>query len=267
MIRLDNLLVTDGYFESRERAKQAILAGLVYVNGQLARKAAQQIQADARIEVLADPLPYVSRGGLKLEKAINTFSINLQGKIVLDVGASTGGFTDCALQFGARHVFTVDVGSKQLVKSLRKHPQVTAYENKHIKDLSLKDINNQKLDTIVCDLSFISLSNILSYFPPLIKKDGEIILLIKPQFEVGPAHVEKNGIVKNPDQHRWAIGKVIDHALIQGFYCHALTFSPIVNPRKNIEYLALFKTERNTELVSPQSVVEEAFAEKNNFSK
>lgn len=239
-IRLDNLLVNKGLFSSREKAKSSIMAGIVYVNGQKVDKAGAQVPENVKIEVHGSPLPYVSRGGLKLEKAINAFKLSLQGKIMMDVGASTGGFTDCALKEGAAKVYAVDVGYGQLAWSLRQDPRVVNLERTNIRYLE-KDKVSESIDIVTIDVAFISLEKVLPKVYEHLKDGGELVALIKPQFEAGREKVGKKGVVKDPEVHREVIERVIKRAEEIGFCLLDLTFSPIKGPEGNIEYLGYFK--------------------------
>lgn len=237
-IRIDSWLVQNGFFDSRERAQLAIREGKVLCNGKLASKPSQNVQPGDSIEVAGDPLPYVSRGGLKLEKAIRVFQLDFSNKKVLDAGASTGGFTDCALKQGAAKVYAVDVGSDQLAASLRTHPQVVFYENFDVRQLSLEQLEGEQVDVIVCDVSFISLTHILPAFPPLLKPGGFIVLLIKPQFELEQRTALKGGIVKDPALRKQAVEKVLSLAQSLDFQLKGLTATDVEEGKKNVEYLA-----------------------------
>ena len=238
-MRTDTWLVQNGHFPSRQRAQMAIQQGLVLVNGQPVKKASYKIGESDIINVTGDPLRYVSRGGLKLEKAIQSFQLDFSGKRILDVGASTGGFTDCALQHGAAKVYAVDVGISQLVDVIKQHPRVTFYEEQDIREFALSKMDNLPADIIVADLSFVCLTHILPGFPPLLKKGGIAILLIKPQFEMGSRTATKGGIIKNPDQREKAKKKVIECAEGLGFRLKGIIETDVENERKkNIEYLA-----------------------------
>ena len=219
----------------------AIKAGQVRCNGSPAGKPSLTVQPGDHIEITGEPLRYVSRGGLKLEKAIQTFHLDFQGKRVLDAGASTGGFTDCALQHGAAKVYAVDVGSEQLSPALRSHPQVVFYENQDVRQLSLAHLEGEPVDAIVADLSFISLTHILPAFPPLLKPGGFLVLLIKPQFEMETRHALKGGIVKDRQLQEGAVRRVTDFAEGVGFKLKGLTETDVLDEqRKNKEFLAWF---------------------------
>ena len=234
--RLDVLLVKRGLAETREKAKTTLMAGLVLVDGQKIDKAGTMVKEDAELRVLGDALPYVSRGGLKLEKAMEAFHINMEGKIVADIGASTGGFTDCALQRGAAKVFAIDVGYGQLAWKLRSDPRVVNMERTNIRYVRPEDIG-ELLDFASIDVAFISLTKVLEPARALLKDTGEIVALIKPQFEAGRGNVGKKGVVRDPEIHRSVIRAVIAYSREIGFSPVGLTFSPIKGPEGNIEYL------------------------------
>lgn len=241
--RLDVLLVEKGFFQSREKAKRAIMAGNIIVNDKLIDKSGTLIKIDENLDirVKGEILPYVSRGGYKLEKAITNFEINFLDKLVLDVGASTGGFTDCALQNGAQHVYSVDVGSNQLDYKLRSDTRVTSLENTHIKDLELINLDNNYPDIIVMDVSFISITKVFPDLTKFFKKDTILMALIKPQFEVGKENVEKGGLVKDRTKHLKVIENIIEIGKNQGLSMEKLDFSPIKGGKGNVEYISLFK--------------------------
>ena len=234
--RLDVLLVKRGLAETREKAKTTLMAGLVLVNGQKIDKAGTMVKEDAELRVLGDALPYVSRGGLKLEKAMETFGISMEGKVAADIGASTGGFTDCALQRGAAKVFAIDVGYGQLAWKLRSDPRVVNMERTNIRYVRPEDIG-ELLDFASIDVAFISLTKVLEPAKALLKDTGEIVALIKPQFEAGRGNVGKKGVVRDPEVHCSVIRAVITYSREIGFFPVGLTFSPIKGPEGNIEYL------------------------------
>lgn len=238
--RLDVLLVSKGIIKSREKAKAEIMCGNVFVNNQIIDKPGTPVDVDSTIILKSKAIPYVSRGGLKLEKALDVFNIQVKNKTALDAGASTGGFTDCMLKRGAKKVYAVDVGYGQLAYSLREDARVIVIERKNARYLSLEDIG-EKVDIITADLSFISLSKVFNPFYTLLKEDGDLITLIKPQFEVGRNDVGKKGVVKDFNLHAKAIEKVINDANENDFHICNLTFSPIKGPKGNIEYLSHFK--------------------------
>lgn len=239
-MRIDAWLVQNGHFESRQRAQMALKAGQVVCNGRPVGKPSHEVQPSDTVEVKGIPLSYVSRGGLKLEKAIRTFQLDFQGLVVLDVGASTGGFTDCALQHGAGKVVAVDVGTGQLAAPLRQHPNVVHYENQDIRQLTLVQMGGLPADALVCDVSFISLTHILPAFPPLIKPGGFAVLLIKPQFELEQRRALKGGIVKEEKLRQQAAKRVLDCAQGLGFRLVGMVETDVeAGERKNVEYLAL----------------------------
>ena len=235
--RLDVLLVSNGYAESREKAKAIIMSGQVFVDGQREDKAGSMFDPDKiHIEVKGSTLKYVSRGGLKLEKAMAQFELPLKDKVCMDIGASTGGFTDCMLQNGAVKVFSVDVGHGQLAWKLRNDPRVVCMEKTNFRYVTMEHIG-EALDFASCDVSFISLTKILIPARNLLKDGGEMVCLIKPQFEAGKEKVGKKGVVREPEIHREVIAKVLDFADLTGFEMLHLDFSPIKGPEGNIEYL------------------------------
>lgn len=235
-IRLDSLLVEKGLFPSREKAKSSIMAGLIKVDGKVVDKAGSDVPVDSVIDVAGPAIPYVSRGGLKLEKAIKQFSLKLEGKTIVDIGASTGGFTDCALQNGAVRVYAIDVGYGQLDWKLRQDPRVVNLERTNFRYFD-KSLLQEIPDLITIDVAFISLEKILPGAAEILKPDGQIIALIKPQFEAGRENVGKKGVVRDPQIHISVIENVIRYALTNGFVVEGLTYSPIKGPEGNIEYL------------------------------
>lgn len=234
--RLDVLLVKNGLAESREKAKAIIMSGIVYVDGQKEDKAGTTFEETAKLEVRGATLRYVSRGGLKLEKAMTQFGVELSGKVCMDVGASTGGFTDCMLQNGAAKVYAVDVGHGQLAWKLRCDERVVCMERTNFRYMVRADIQDD-LDFASVDVSFISLTKILLPARRLLKPDGQMVCLIKPQFEAGREKVGKKGVVREPSVHREVIEKIVDFASFLGFQVLGLTFSPVRGPEGNIEYL------------------------------
>ncbi len=235
--RLDVLLVKLGYAQSREKAKAVIMAGDVFVNGQREDKAGTMLEAEgAQIEVKENALKYVSRGGLKLEKAMQVFPLELDGCVCMDIGASTGGFTDCMLQNGAAKVYAVDVGHGQLAWKLRCDERVVCMERTNFRYMVRADIQDD-LDFASVDVSFISLTKILLPARRLLKPEGRMVCLIKPQFEAGREKVGKKGVVRDAAVHREVISTVVDFAEIAGFLALGLTFSPVRGPEGNIEYL------------------------------
>lgn len=234
--RLDVLLVKRNLAESREKAKALIMSGIVYVNGQKEDKAGTTFEETAPIEVRGSTLKYVSRGGLKLEKAMDCFGVRLDGKICMDVGASTGGFTDCMLQNGAVKVYSVDVGHGQLAWKLRNDERVVCMEKTNIRYVTPEDIADP-IGFASIDVSFISLTKVLGPVKALLEDNGQIVCLIKPQFEAGREKVGKKGVVREPAVHLEVIDMVIDYALSIGFEALNQEFSPIKGPEGNIEYL------------------------------
>ncbi len=257
--RLDILLVQKGFYETREKAKRAIMAGVVVVDEKKIDKPGTMIKLDKEpnIRIKGESCRYVSRGGLKLEKAIEVFRLELNNKIVLDVGASTGGFTDCSLQNGAKFVYAVDVGTNQLDWKLRNNQSVKSLENIHIKDLTLEEIDNEKIDLIVMDLSFISLTKVFEHILKFFNENTQLMALIKPQFEVGKENIEKGGIVKNWNKHIEAIKAVENKANDFGLKLIELDVSPITGTKGNVEYISLFGLKEESERkIDVESVVE-----------
>lgn len=256
--RLDNLLVKKGLAPSREKAKTMIMAGNVFVDGNREDKAGTMIKEEAVITVKGDTMKYVSRGGFKLEKAMAEFEIALDNKVCMDIGASTGGFTDCMLQNGASHVFSVDVGYGQFAWKLRQDDRVTCMEKTNIRYVTKDDIGCE-LDFASVDVSFISLTLVLPPAHELLKTGGEMVLLIKPQFEAGKEKVGKKGVVREKSTHVEVIEKVRAFALEHGFSVLNLSYSPIKGPEGNIEYLLYIRKEEETKDYCPtdsQTVVD-----------
>ena len=242
--RLDVILVNQGYAASREKAKAIIMSGNVYVDGQKEDKAGTAFdESKIKLEVRGSTLKYVSRGGLKLEKAMEKWQFKLTDMICMDIGASTGGFTDCMLQNGAARVYSVDVGHGQLAWKLRGDPRVVCMEQTNFRYMVREDIQ-EELDFASVDVSFISLTKILIPARNLLKEGGQMVCLIKPQFEAGRDKVGKNGVVREPKVHREVIAKIVDYADSIGFTVLHLEFSPIKGPEGNIEYLIHLKKER-----------------------
>lgn len=235
-IRLDQYLCQNGYAQSRERAKALIMSGIVFVNEQKVDKAGEMIKEDAKVEVRGHDIGYVSRGGLKLEKAMQCFPLTPKGKVCMDIGASTGGFTDCMLQNGASKVYAVDVGYNQLDYRLRTHPQVVCMERTNARYLTKEQIP-EPLDFFSVDVSFISLNLILPALRPLMKEGGQAVCLVKPQFEAGKDKVGKKGVIRDPAVHLEVLEHFLEHAANAGFTVKDITFSPIRGPEGNIEYL------------------------------
>lgn len=258
--RLDTLLVTGGHFDSREKAKRAIMAGIVYIDEEKVDKPGQRYDIASNIIVRGKELAYVSRGGLKLEKAINEFNIELKGLICLDIGASTGGFTDCMLQNGATKVYAVDVGYGQLAWKLRSDQRVICMERTNFRYVTKEDIG-ENVDFASADVAFISLKKILIPAKAILKESGEMICLIKPQFEAGREKVGKKGVVKDPDVHIEVIHDICMFALDNNFKVLGVSYSPITGPEGNIEYLLHLKKCDQTNQVSTEEIerlVEEA---------
>lgn len=272
--RLDVLLVEQGFAVSREKAKAIIMSGSVFVNGQREDKAGTTFDpAKSTIEVKGHTLKYVSRGGLKLEKAMKQFSITLENKVCMDIGASTGGFTDCMLQNGAVKVYSVDVGHGQLAWSLRNDERVVCMEKTNFRYLTREDIQDD-LDFASVDVSFISLSKILLPARKLLKDGGQMVCLIKPQFEAGKDKVGKKGVVREKSVHQEVIEKIFTLTEILGFQILGLEYSPIKGPEGNIEYLIHIeknpkeneKTKEYTENLV-ESMLQEQIEQKTGFGR
>lgn len=262
--RLDVLLVKRNLAESREKAKAIIMSGNVFVDGQREDKAGTTFSEEVHIEVKGNKLPYVSRGGLKLEKAIANFDVDLQDKVCTDVGSSTGGFTDCMLQNGAKKVFAIDVGTNQLAWKLRQDERVVCMEKTNIRYVVPEDLG-EAIDFSSIDVSFISLTKVLTAIRNYLKEDGQIVALIKPQFEAGREKVGKKGVVREKSTHYEVIELVLSHALSIGLNVLNLDFSPIRGPEGNIEYLAHFQKSNEIGILDEltidwKQVVDEAFA-------
>lgn len=261
--RLDVLLVKRKLAESREKAKAVIMSGNVFVDGQREDKAGTTFPEDVSIEVKGHALPYVSRGGLKLEKAMKEFDVELADKVCTDVGSSTGGFTDCMLQNGARKVFAIDVGRGQLAWKLRQDDRVVCMEKTNIRYVTPEDLG-EPIDFSSIDVSFISLTKVLLPIYRYLTEGGEIVALIKPQFEAGREKVGKKGVVREKNTHEEVIHTVTDYAASIGFTVKKLTFSPIKGPEGNIEYLVHLKKAREEACDVPseeavKGIVAEAF--------
>jgi 23S rRNA (cytidine1920-2'-O)/16S rRNA (cytidine1409-2'-O)-methyltransferase len=263
--RIDVLLVERGFYDSREKAKAAVMAGLVFLEGTRLEKAGMKVPVTSEFTVKGELHPYVSRGGLKLEKALRHFDLNLQDAVMIDIGASTGGFTDCALQHGAAFVYAIDVGYNQLDWSLRKDPRVRVMERVNFRYVTPSDMEGPQPTFAATDVSFISLKLILPPLKPLLAPGSKLVALIKPQFEAGREHVGKSGVIRDPGIHRDVLMTVTGFAEIEGYRLEGLTYSPITGGEGNIEFLALWSlgSEENTPMSSDrtgwiQSVVEEA---------
>lgn len=255
-IRLDQLVFDLGLTESRERAKTTVMSGLVFVNGQRADKPGMQVSPDANVEVKGAALPYVSRGGFKLEKALKVFPVDPEDKVCIDCGASTGGFTDVLLQNGAKKVYSVDVGYGQLAWSLRQDVRVINMERTNIRYISSDQIP-EPIDMAVMDLSFISIKLVLPAVCSLLKDGGELVCLIKPQFEAGREEVGKKGVVRDKGVHLSVIESILDFAPSVGMTVMGLDFSPIKGPEGNIEYLCYMKKGSfDVPIIDAQAIVE-----------
>ena len=255
--RLDIYMVKNGLTASRERAKELISKDGVLVNGVPAKKAGQQVLETDEIKLCIEEIPYVSRGGLKLEKAIYEFSLELSGKTAMDIGASTGGFTDCMLKCGMAKVYAVDVGTDQLHESLKCDSRVINLEKTNIR--TLPDSEAESVDFISIDVSFISLSLVLPHALRFLKKNGQIVALIKPQFEAGKSALNKKGVVKDKKVHLSVIKSVIEFSENLNLFVSGLTYSPVRGPEGNIEYL-IFLTKEKTDspLVLPEQIVNDS---------
>lgn len=244
--RLDVLLTERGFFDSREKAKAVIMAGEVFVNGQREDKAGSKFDREAEIEVKGKVLKYVSRGGLKLEKAVEVYGLNLMDKTCIDIGSSTGGFTDCMLQNGAAKVYAIDVGTNQLAWKLREDKRVVSMEKTNIRYVTEEGIP-EKADFASVDVSFISLTKVLPAAVNLLKDEAYMVCLIKPQFEAGREKVGKKGVVRDLSVHKEVIELVINFAIGLNLFIKGLTFSPVKGPEGNIEYL-LYMQKRNEKM-------------------
>ncbi|HHW15464.1 MAG TPA: TlyA family RNA methyltransferase [Firmicutes bacterium] len=239
--RLDQLLVERGLFPSRERARGAIMAGLVEVDGRRADKPGTPVAPEAAIQVRGETLPYVSRGGLKLAKALEVFGIRVEGRVAIDVGASTGGFTDVLLRHGARLVYAVDVGYGQLAWKLRQDPRVVVLERTNIRHLN-PALLPEAPDLATVDTAFISVRVFLGHLLSLLRHPADLVTLVKPQFEAGRAEVGKKGVVRQPAVHRRVLVEVAEAAAARGAYCAGLSFSPVAGPEGNLEFLMHLRT-------------------------
>ncbi|WP_284036022.1 TlyA family RNA methyltransferase [Neobacillus sp. 114] len=265
--RLDVLLVEKGLFETREKAKRAIMAGLVYGNEERLDKPGEKVKIDISLSVKGNVLPYVSRGGLKLEKALKVFDVSVTDKVLIDIGASTGGFTDCALQNGAKKSYALDVGYNQLAWKLRQDERVVVMERTNFRYVTPADLSGEMPNFAVIDVSFISLTLILPVLKTLLVPDSDIIALIKPQFEAGREQVGKKGIVRDEKVHLQVIDKIINFSITQGYTAANLSFSPITGGDGNIEFLLHLKWEGergagiNSLPAEPETIVKEAHKE------
>ena len=244
------IVVQQGLFASRERARGAIMAGLVFVEGKRVDKPGTKVSQDVTVTVRGNDMPYVSRGGLKLEKAIHELGFDPRGRVVLDVGASTGGFSDCVLQHGASRVYAVDVGYAQLAWSLRQDQRVIILERTNARYLTSEQVPEQ-VDAVTIDVSFISLGLVLPPVVQLLRSGGDVVALIKPQFEAGREQVGKRGVVRDEKVHQAVIQRVIGQAAEQGLMLMGLTYSPITGPEGNIEFLGRWRKGETDQAIGP----------------
>jgi 23S rRNA (cytidine1920-2'-O)/16S rRNA (cytidine1409-2'-O)-methyltransferase len=258
--RLDVLLVNKGLFESREKCKSAIMAGLVWINGIREDKPGTKVPVDSKIEIKENVNPFVSRGGLKLAKAVSAFGINLENKTCLDIGASTGGFTDCMLKNGADRVVAIDVGYGQLAWELRNDPRVVCMERTNVRYVKPEDIGFLS-DFASIDVSFISLTKVLPAVLALLKVDAELVCLIKPQFEAGREKVGKHGVVRDSSVHKEVIFNIINFVRASNLFIRELSYSPIKGPEGNIEYLLYLSKNKNEILKNTDELVEYVVSE------
>jgi 23S rRNA (cytidine1920-2'-O)/16S rRNA (cytidine1409-2'-O)-methyltransferase len=265
--RLDVLLVEKGLAETREKAKRTIMAGLVYGNEERLDKPGEKVSVDLDITVKGKVMPYVSRGGLKLEKALKSFDVSVDGKVLLDIGASTGGFTDCALQNGAKMSYALDVGYNQLAWKLRQDERVNVMERTNFRYVTPADLDGEMPNFASIDVSFISLTLILPVLKTLLVSSSDVIALVKPQFEAGKNQVGKKGIVREPKIHQEVIDKIITFALKEGYDVKDASYSPITGGDGNIEFLLHLHwngpTENGNNLLkqSVQDIVQQAHEE------
>lgn len=260
--RLDIFLVRQHFFPSREKAVDAIKNGQVLLDGKTQTKPSCLVNESNVIRLGEEILPYVSKGGLKLEKAVKKFHLNFEDKTILDVGCSTGGFADCALKHGAKFVCGIDVGSGQLDERLKDNPKLKYIENLNIKDLTAQHINNQTFDFVVADLSFISLSQIFAPIQVALHKQSQLVLLIKPQFELNASSLDKNGIVKNPKHHKIVLEKIVANAQQYRLFLQHIDFAPLMTYKKNIEYISCFSFVPQPTLPDFNNLINSAFKEK-----
>ncbi|MBC1456417.1 TlyA family RNA methyltransferase [Listeria newyorkensis] len=245
--RVDVLLVEQGLFETREKAKRSVMAGLVYLKEERVDKPGEKFPVDVVFQVKGKVMPYVSRGGLKLEKALQVFDLDVKDKLLLDIGSSTGGFTDCALQNGAKHSYALDVGYNQLAWKLRNDPRVTVMERTNFRYVTPADFEQGMADFATIDVSFISLKLILPVLKTVLVSDGEVMCLIKPQFEAGKEQVGKKGIIRDAKIHLEVIEKITTFAMAEGYSVLAVDFSPITGGEGNIEFIAHLKWDNKGE--------------------
>ncbi|MBQ4527389.1 MAG: TlyA family RNA methyltransferase [Clostridia bacterium] len=254
--RIDVEMVTKGLVESREKAKALIMAGIVYADNEKVLKAGDKVKDGAQIEIRGQKLPFVSRGGLKLDKAVKVFELNFDSFVCMDIGASTGGFTDCMLQNGASKVYAVDVGYGQLAWKLRNDERVVNMERTNIRYLDF-DLIEEEIDFVATDVAFISIKHVLPIAFKLLKTGGQMVALIKPQFEAGKEEVGKKGVVRDANVHKKVISDLISFAFETGFSIISLDYSPIKGPEGNIEFLVLLqKTEESTNNITEQIINE-----------
>lgn len=265
--RLDVLLVEKGLIETREKAKRAIMAGLVYTNEERLDKPGEKVKVDIPLTIKGNMLPYVSRGGLKLEKALKIFDVNVLGKVLIDIGSSTGGFTDCALQNGAKMSYALDVGYNQLAWKLRQDERVVVMERTNFRYVTPADLSREMPNFATIDVSFISLTLILPVLKTLLVPSSDIIALVKPQFEAGREQVGKKGIVRDEKVHLQVVEKIINFSVQQGFTVANLSYSPITGGDGNIEFLLhlIWDGERETGITqlpsSPLEIVRKSHQE------
>lgn len=262
--RLDVFMLRSGLCDSRQKAQVLIKNGQVSVNGNIISKSSFSVGEKDNIQIVGETCEFVSRGGLKLKKALEVFSVDVSGKVCVDIGASTGGFTDCLLKNNAKFVYAVDVGHDQLDKKLLNDNRVKSMEGINIRDLSLEEFE-KKPTLAVCDVSFISLRLVLPHINRILEEDSQAIVLIKPQFEAGRQHIKKGGIVKDKKVHMSVINSVIDYCLENGFSVNALDFSPIRGKEGNVEYLLHLTLKKYPEnfIENVKIVVDEAFSKQN----
>lgn len=265
--RLDVLLVERGLIETREKAKRAIMAGLVYTNEERLDKPGEKVKVDIPLNIKGNVLPYVSRGGLKLEKALKVFDVNVENKVLLDIGSSTGGFTDCALQNGAKMSYALDVGYNQLAWKLRQDERVIVMERTNFRYVTPADLSREMPNFATIDVSFISLTLILPVLKTLLIPGSDIIALVKPQFEAGREQVGKKGIVRDEKVHLQVIEKIINFSIKEGYVVKNLSYSPITGGDGNIEFLLHLRWENEQEVginqlqIQPAEIVEQSHKE------
>ncbi|TCS96376.1 23S rRNA (cytidine1920-2'-O)/16S rRNA (cytidine1409-2'-O)-methyltransferase [Hazenella coriacea] len=254
--RIDNLLVSKGFFSSRQQAQRSIMAGLVLVNQERIDKPGTKVSVDAKITLKGQLHPYVSRGGLKLEEALRVFPIRVEGRVMLDIGSSTGGFTDCALQQGVKQVYAIDVGYGQLAWKLRQDPRVIVMERTNFRYVSTEQLTGDSPNLATIDVSFISLSHILPNLKRLLLPEGEVVALVKPQFEAGRDQVGKKGIIRDPSIHQRVLESFVQFAQEEGYEVRGLVPSPIQGGEGNIEFLAYLVLHPSQKMASRIDVAE-----------